>query len=84
MIIPNANETVPFFGLLKIIYAIESLLCCLEDQLYETLGLNRNLLASEVAVPALAQATELSSELSIHHIIQSLCDKMQPCRCNYT
>lgn len=59
LIITNANETVPVFGLIKIINVIDSLLYCFEYQLYETLGLNRDLLAYEVAVPNLAQATEL-------------------------
>ncbi len=38
---------------------IDSLLYLFEFQLYETLGLNGDLLAYEVAVPNLAQATEL-------------------------
>lgn len=59
LIITSENETVPVFGLIKNIYVIDSLLYCFEYQLYETLGLNRDLLAYEVAVPNLAQATEL-------------------------
>lgn len=38
---------------------VDSSLYCFEYQLYETLGLNRDLLAYEVAVPNLAQGTEL-------------------------
>lgn len=59
LIITNANETIPVFGLIKNIYVVNSSLYCFEYQLYETLGWNRNLLAYEVAVPNLAQATEL-------------------------
>ena len=58
LMITNANETVPVFGLIKNIYVIDSLLYCFEHHLYETLGWNRDLLAFEVAVPNLAQATE--------------------------
>ncbi|KAK0141790.1 hypothetical protein N1851_020546 [Merluccius polli] len=48
LIITNTNETVPVFGFIKNIYV-----------LYETMGWNRDLLAYEVAVPNLAQATQL-------------------------
>lgn len=36
LIITNANETVPVFGLKKNIYVVDSSLYCFEYQLYET------------------------------------------------
>lgn len=59
LIITDANETVPVFGLIKNIYVVNSLLYCFEYQIYETLCFNKDLLVYEVAVPDLAQATEL-------------------------
>lgn len=58
LIITSANGNVPVFGLIKNIYVVDSSLFCFEYQLYETLDLNRDLLAYEIAVPNLAQATE--------------------------
>ncbi|XP_034057976.1 uncharacterized protein LOC117536966 isoform X2 [Gymnodraco acuticeps] len=59
LIITNANDTVPIFGLIKNIYVIDSSLYCFEHQLYETVCFNKDLLAYEVTIPNLAQATEL-------------------------
>lgn len=60
LIITKTNETVPVFGLIKNISLVDSSLYCFEYQLYETVGWNQDLLAYEVAVPNLAQATELT------------------------
>lgn len=59
LIITDANETVPVFGLIKNIYVVNNLLYCFEYHINETLCFNRDLLAYEVAVPDLVQATEL-------------------------
>lgn len=49
-------------------YVIYNLLYCFEYQLYETLGLNGGILAYEVAVPTLAQVTELlNAEKLVDH-----------------
>lgn len=61
LIITSANGNVPqvqILGLIKNIYVVDNSLFCFEYQLYETLNLNRDLLAYEIAVPNLAQATE--------------------------
>lgn len=58
LIITSANGKVPVFGLIRNIYVVDSSLFCFEYQLYETLDLNRDLLAYEIAVPNLAQAAE--------------------------
>ena len=43
-------------------------LYCFESQLYETVGWNRDLVAYEVAVPNLAQATEsIDAEKLVDH-----------------
>lgn len=55
LIITNANETEPVFGLVKKMYVVDSSLYCFEYQIFQTLGLNRNVLAYEIAVPNLAQ-----------------------------
>lgn len=69
LIITNANETVPVFGLTKNIYVVDCSLYCFEYRLYETLGFNRDILAYEVALPNLAQATELiDAEKVVDHI----------------
>ncbi|XP_023254471.1 uncharacterized protein LOC111648952 [Seriola lalandi dorsalis] len=69
LIIINANGTVPVFGLLKNIYVLKDCsLHCFEYQPYETLGWNRDLLAYEVAVPNLAQETQLiNAEKLVDH-----------------
>ena len=59
LIIVSATETLPVFALIKNIYLVDSSLYCLEYQLYETIVYNRNLLAYEVMVPNVAQATEV-------------------------
>lgn len=51
--------TGPVFGLLKKHYMVDISLYCFEYQLYETVGQITDLLTYEVAVPNLAQATEL-------------------------
>lgn len=58
LIITDVNGTLPVFGLIKYILVVDSSLYCFEYQLYDTLDLNRDLLAYEIAVPNLAQATE--------------------------
>lgn len=61
LIITSANGNVPqvqILGLIKNIYVVDNSLFCFEYQLYETLNLNRDLLAYEIAVPNLAQPTE--------------------------
>jgi len=68
LIIISANGKLPVFGLIKNIYVVNSLLYCFEYQLYETLGLKKDLLAYEVSVPNLAQATEFTdAEKLIDH-----------------
>ncbi|KAM7380069.1 hypothetical protein PAMP_003389 [Pampus punctatissimus] len=68
LIITNTNETVPVFGFIKNIYVVDSLLYCFEYQLYDIVGWNRDLLAYEVAVPNLAQATEfIDAEKLVDH-----------------
>lgn len=60
LIITSTNETAPVFGFIKKnIYAVDSLLYCFEWQLSEIVSWNRDLLAYNVVVPNLAQATEL-------------------------
>lgn len=59
LIIVSATETLPVFALIKNIYLVDSSLYCFEYQLYETVVYNRNLLAYEVVVPNVAQATEV-------------------------
>lgn len=59
LIIVSATDTLLVFGLIKNIYLVDSSIYCLEYQLYETIDYNRDLLAYEVAVPNLAQATEV-------------------------
>lgn len=63
MIIIDVDGTFPVFGLIKDIFFINSSVIAFEYQRYETLNLNQDLLAYEVAVPTLAQATELVHEL---------------------
>ncbi|KAM7366747.1 hypothetical protein PAMP_014697 [Pampus punctatissimus] len=68
LIITNTNETVPVFGFIKNIYVVDSLLYCFEYQLYDIVGWNRDLLAYEVAVSNLAQATEfIDAEKLVDH-----------------
>ncbi|KAG7456398.1 hypothetical protein JOB18_008800 [Solea senegalensis] len=68
LIITNANETEPVFGLVKKIYVVDNSLYCFEYQIFQTLGLNRTFLAYEIAVPNLAQATEMiDAEKLIDH-----------------
>lgn len=63
MIITDVDDTFPVFGLIKDVFVIDSSFVAFEHQSYETLNLNQDLLAYEVAVPTLAQATELVHEL---------------------
>ncbi len=63
MIIAGVDDTLPVFGLIKDIFLIDSSFVAFEYQRYETLNLNQDLLAYEVAVPTLAQATELVHKL---------------------
>lgn len=68
LIIISTNGKVPVFGLIKNIYVVNCSMYCFEYQLYETLDLNRDLLAYEVSVPNLAQATEfIDAEKLIDH-----------------
>jgi len=66
MIITDVNDAFPVFGLIKDIFLIDSSFVAFEYQSYETLNLNPDLVAYEVAVPTLAQATELVHELIDH------------------
>ncbi|KAL3970579.1 LETM1 and EF-hand domain-containing protein 1, mitochondrial [Sarotherodon galilaeus] len=63
MIIADVDGTFPVFGLIKDIFLIDSSFIAFEYQRYETLNLNEDLLAYEVTVPIVAQATELAHEL---------------------
>lgn len=63
MIIADVNDTLPVFGLIRDIFLIDSSVVAFEFQRYETLNFNQELLAYEVAVPILAQATEFVHEL---------------------
>ena len=47
------------FGLVKNIFLVDSRLYCLEYQPFQTVCFNRNVMAYQVEVPHLAQATEL-------------------------
>lgn len=53
------NGNMPEFGLVKNIYLVDSSLYCLEYQPFQTMHFDRNVMAYEVEVPHLAQATEL-------------------------
>ncbi|KAL7377556.1 hypothetical protein ABVT39_001233 [Epinephelus coioides] len=66
MIIADVDDTLPVFGLIKDIFLIDSSFVAFEYQRYETLNLNQDLLAYEVAVPTLAQAMELVHKLIDH------------------
>ncbi|XP_028297865.1 uncharacterized protein LOC114460021 [Gouania willdenowi] len=66
MIIIDLIDTLPVFGLIKNIFLIDSSVIAFEYQRYETIKWDENLLVYEVAVPALAQATELVHELIDH------------------
>ncbi|XP_062863880.1 uncharacterized protein LOC134325564 [Trichomycterus rosablanca] len=66
LIIADVNDTLPVFGLVKDIFLVDSSFVAFEYQRYETLHFDNNLLAYEVAVPAIAQATELVHELLDH------------------
>lgn len=66
MIIIDELDNMPVFGLIKNIFVIDSSVIAFEYQRYETLNWDENLLAYEVSVPALAQATELAHELIDH------------------
>lgn len=63
MIIVDVDGAFPVFGLIKDIFVIDSSLVAFEYQRYETLNLSPELLAYEVAVPNVAQATEFVKEL---------------------
>lgn len=63
MIIVDVDGAFPVFGLIKDIFVIDSSLVAFEYQSYETLNLSPELLAYEVAVPNIAQATEFVKEL---------------------
>lgn len=63
MIIVDVDGAFPVLGLLKDIFVIDSSLVAFEYQRYETLNLSPELLAYEVAVPNVAQATEFVKEL---------------------
>lgn len=53
------NGNMPEFGLVKNIYLVDSSLHSLEYQPFQTMHFDRNVMAYEVEVPHLAQATEL-------------------------
>ena len=60
LIISGVNDQhLPVFGLIKDIWLVNSNLYCFESQLYDTLGFSKDLLAYEVDIPNLAQATEV-------------------------
>ncbi|KAL3967359.1 claudin [Sarotherodon galilaeus] len=61
LILISANGLNPIFGLVKNIFIVNSVLYCFEYQVYETLGFNKDFLAYEIAIPNLAQATELTN-----------------------
>lgn len=63
MIIVDVDDAFPVFGLIKDIFVIDSSYVAFEYQRYETLNLSPELLAYEVAVPNVAQATEFVHEL---------------------
>jgi hypothetical protein len=63
MIIVDVDGAFPVFGLIKDIFVIDSSYVAFEYQRYETLNLSPELLAYEVAVPNVAQATEFVHEL---------------------
>jgi len=53
------NGNMPEFGLVQNIFLVDSKLYCLEYQPFQTVCFNRNVMAYQVEVPHLAQATEL-------------------------
>ena len=53
------NDNMPEFGLVKNIFLVDSTLYCLEYQPFQTIHFDRNMMAYQVEVPHLAQATEL-------------------------
>lgn len=63
MIIVDVDGVFPVFGLIRDIFLIDSSFITFEYQRYETLNLSPDLLAYEVAVPYVAQATEFVKEL---------------------
>lgn len=60
MIISGVNDQhLPVFGLIKDIWLVNTYVYCFEYQPYDTLGFSKDLLAYEVDIPNLAQATEV-------------------------
>lgn len=53
------NGNVPEFGLVKNMYLVDSKLYCLEYQPFQTIHFDRSVMAYQVEIPHLAQATEL-------------------------
>lgn len=53
------NGNMPEFGLVKNIFLVDSSFYCLEYQPFQTIGFDRSVMAYQVEVPHLAQATEL-------------------------
>lgn len=53
------DGNIPEFGLIKNIFIVDSSLYCLEYQPFQTVQFDRNVMAYQVEVPHLAQATEL-------------------------
>ena len=53
------NDNMPEFGLVKNIFLVDSTLYCLEYQPFQTIHFDRNMMAYQVEIPHLAQATEL-------------------------
>lgn len=53
------NDHMPEFGLVKNIFLVESKCYCLEYQPFQTICFDKNVMAYQVEVPHLAQATEL-------------------------
>lgn len=53
------NGNMPEFGLVKNIYLVDSRLYCLEYQPFQTINFDRSVMAYQVEIPHLAQATEL-------------------------
>lgn len=53
------NDHMPEFGLVKNIFLVESKRYCLEYQPFQTICFDKNVMAYQVEVPHLAQATEL-------------------------
>lgn len=59
ILVKVVNSNMPEFGLIKNIYLVDSMLYCLEYQPFQTIHFDRNVMAYQVDIPHLAQATEL-------------------------